>query len=131
MGLLDRHVDVLKSEEFVLGMSSGWKGEAGSKQEGMESTKICIVSKPSAKNWVGFTSIDQKIADAGVGAAMLGKIFPARCLVSYKRVTSTVKSSFDGRESSKDIEQLVVVGIEYLAAVDLVDIKIKPEVKAA
>ncbi|KAF0162998.1 MAG: hypothetical protein FD157_3516 [Rhodocyclaceae bacterium] len=122
MGLLDRHVSVLKSEEFVLGMSAGWKGE--DKQAGMESTKICIVATPSAKNWTGFTSVDQKIADASVGASMVGKVFPARCLVSYKRVTSTVKSTFDGRESSKDIEQLLVVGIEYIAPVDLVDIKV-------
>ena len=129
MGLLDRHVSVLKSEEFVLGMSGGWKGEG--EQAGMESTKICIVATPASKTWIGFTSVDQKIADAGVGVAMLGKLFPARCLVSYKRVTSTVKSTFDGRETSKDIEQLLVVGIEYMSPVDLVDIKIQSEKKAA
>ena len=123
MGLLDRHVSVLKSEEFVLGMSGGWKGEGD--QAGMESTKICIVSTPASKSWIGFTSVDQKIADASVGAAMAGKQFPARCLVSYKRVTSVVKSSYEGRETSKDIEQLVVVGVEYLAGVDLVDIVVK------
>lgn len=129
MGLLDRHVGVLKSEEIVLGMSAGWKGE--DKQAGMESTKICIVSTPSSKSWIGYTSIDQKISDASVGASMVGKVFPARCFVTYKRVSATVKSTFDGRETSKDIEQLVVTGIEYIAAVDFVDVKIRPEAKAA
>jgi hypothetical protein len=44
MGLLNRHVSELKSEEFVLGCSTGFKGEEGSRFAGIESTKIVIVS---------------------------------------------------------------------------------------
>ncbi len=45
MSLLSRHVSQLKSEEFVLGSSLGFKGEAGSRFAGIESTKlenVCI-----------------------------------------------------------------------------------------
>ncbi len=121
--LLSRHVSQLKSEEVVLGCSRGWKGEK--EQEGMESTKLCIVAQPSQKNYNGYSGIDQKIADASVGKSMEGKQFPARCLVSYERQVGVQKSTFNGRETSKDVELLVVVGIEYLCPVDLVDVKVK------
>lgn len=130
MGLLDRHVSVLKSEELVLGCSGGWKGEAGTKQADMESTKLVIVSESANKTWIGYTTVEQSIADASVGAAMSGKQFPARCYVSYKRVSAVEKKIFDGRETSRDVEKLVVVGLEYICGVDLVDIVIK-EKKAA
>lgn len=131
MGLLDKHVSVLKSEELVLGCSGGWKGEAGSKQEGMESTKLVIVSESASKTWIGYTTVEQSMADASVGESMVGKRFPARCYVSYKRVAAVEKKIFDGRETSKDVEKLIVVGLEYLCEVDLVDIVIKQEKKAA
>ncbi len=125
MSLLARHVAQLKSEELVLGCSSGFKGEAGTKFADIESTKICIVGAPSSKGYNGYTGIDQKIADASVGKAMEGKAFPARCLVTYERRTAVQKSSFEGRETQKDVELLVVVGIEYLSQVDFADVKAK------
>ena len=64
MSLLSRHVSELKSEEFVLGVSTGFKGEAGSRFEGLESTKLVIVAAPSSKNWTGFTAVEQSIGDA-------------------------------------------------------------------
>jgi len=130
MGLLDKHVSVLKSEELVLGCSGGWKGEAGTKQADLESTKLVIVSESANKTWIGYTTVEQSIADASVGSAMAGKQFPARCYVSYKRVAAVEKKTYEGRETSRDVEKLVVVGLEYLCAVDLVDIVIKDK-KAA
>lgn len=127
MSLLSRHVSQLKSEEFVLGCSAGFKGEAGTKFADIESTKICIVASPASKEYTGFTAIDQQIGDASVGASMRGKAFPARCLVTYERRTGVEKKSFEGRETTKDVEKLVVVGIEYLCQVDLVDVKVKPQ----
>ncbi len=124
MSLLSRHVSELKSEEFVLGASAGFKGEAGSRFEGLESTKLVIVAAPSSKNWTGFTAVEQTIGDAGVGAAMVGRQFPARCLVTYRRQTAVERKVIDGREISKDVEKLVVVGIEYLSPMDLVDVKV-------
>lgn len=131
MSLLSRHVSELKSEEFVLGVSTGFKGDAGSKFEGIESTKLAIVAAPASKNWTGFTAVDQTVADASVGLSMVGKQFPARCLVTYRRQTAVEKKVVDGREISKDVEKLVVVGIEYLSPVDLVDVKVSESKKAA
>lgn len=131
MGLLDKHVSVLKSEELVLGCSGGWRGEAGTKQADMESTKLVIVSESANKTWIGYTTVEQSLADASVGESMAGKQFPARCYVSYKRVAAVEKKVFEGRETSKDVEKLVVVGIEYLCPVDLVDVVIKQDKKAA
>ncbi len=130
MGLLSRHVSELKSEEFVLGVSHGFAGEAGSKLEGIESTKLSVVAVPSSKNWTGFVAIDQTIADVKVGQALKALQFPARCLVTYRRVTGVEKKSYEGREVSKDVEKLVVVGVEYLSPVDLVDVKVSDK-KAA
>ena len=124
MSLLSRHVSEIKSEEFVLGVSTGFRGAKGDKLEGIESTKLCIVAAPASKNWTGFTSIDQKISEAAVGEAMAGKQFPARCLLTYRRVTASESKSFDGRAVTQDVEKLVVVGIEYICPVDLVDIKV-------
>jgi hypothetical protein len=124
MGLLSRHVAELKSEEFVLGVSTGFTGDPDSKFKGIESTKIQIVSSPSSKNWTGYVAIDQTIADAKVGASMVGRLFPARCIVTYKRVAATEKKVVEGSTVTKDVEKLVVTGIEYLAQVDLVDVKI-------
>jgi hypothetical protein len=125
MSLLSRHVSELKSEEFVLGVSHGFKGEEGSRMAEVESTKLSIVAAPASKNWTGFTSIDQSIADESVGKAMIGKQFPARCLVTYRRVTASETKSYDGKAISKDVEKLLVVGIEYLSPVDIVDVKVK------
>lgn len=95
MSLLSRHVSELKSEEFVLGVSTGFKGEAGSRFEGLESTKLVIVAAPSSKNWTGFTAVEQSIGDAsGWVVAMIGKQFPARCLVTYRRQTAVEKRSW-------------------------------------
>jgi len=124
MSLLSRHVSELKSEEFVLGVSTGFAGEKGTRMEGIESTKICIVAAPSSKNWTGFTAIDQKIADAEVGKSMVGKAFPARCFITYRRVTASEKKVIEGREVASDVEKLVVTGIEYICQVDLVDVKV-------
>jgi len=130
MSLLSRHVSELKSEEFVLGLSTGFKGEANTAFEGIESTKIVIVSTPASKNWTGFTAIEQSIADSSVGAAMVGKAFPARCIVTYRRVAATEKKEVRGQLVTKDVEKLVVVGIEYVSQVDLVDVKV-PEKRVA
>ncbi|GAB2895645.1 hypothetical protein GCM10027046_26140 [Uliginosibacterium flavum] len=124
MSLLSRHVSELKSEEFVLGVSTGFTGEKGGRMEGIESTKITIVSTPASKNWTGYTAIDQKIADASVGESMKDKLFPARCFITYRRVTAVEKKVMDGREVSNDVEKLVVVAIEYICQVDLVDVKV-------
>ena len=124
MSLLSRHVSELKSEEFVLGVSTGFKGEDGSRFAGIESTKIAIVSTPASKNWTGFTAIEQSVSDSSVGESMKGKAFPARCMVTYRRVSSTEKKVVDGNAISKDLEKLVVVAIEHLAQVDLVDVKV-------
>lgn len=124
MSLLSRHVSELKSEEFVLGLSTGFKGEEKTKFEGIESTKIVIVSIPATKKWTGFTAIEQSIADSSVGAAMVGKEFPARCFVTYRRVAAVEKKAVEGQLVSKDVEKLVVVGIEYISQVDLVDVKV-------
>ena len=124
MSLLSRHVNELVSEEFVLGVSTGFKGDAGTRFEGIESTKITIVSTPSSKNWTGYVAIDQTVADAKVGEHMANKLFPARCNVFYRRVASTEKKTIDGNTTTKDVEKLVVFKIEYLAQVDLVDVKV-------
>ena len=124
MSLLSRHVSELKSEEFVLGVSTGFKGDAGTRFEGIESTKIVIVSSPASKHWTGFTAIEQAVADSSVGAAMVGKAFPARCLVTYRRVAAVEKKQQGEQLVTKDVEKLVVVGIEYVAQVDLVDVKV-------
>ncbi|MEI6628325.1 MAG: hypothetical protein WCN27_02845 [Alphaproteobacteria bacterium] len=124
MSLLSRHVNELVSEEFVLGVSTGFKGDVGSRFEGIESTKITIVSTPSSKNWTGYVAIDQTVADAKVGEQMASKSFPARCNVFYRRVASTEKKTIDGNTTTKDVEKLVVFKIEYLAQVDLVDVKV-------
>jgi hypothetical protein len=124
MSLLSRHVNELVSEEFVLGVSTGFKGDAGTRFEGIESTKITIVSTPSSKNWTGYVAIDQTVADAKVGEQMANKLFPARCNVFYRRVASTEKKTIDGNTTTKDVEKLVVFKIEYLAQVDLVDVKV-------
>lgn len=125
MSLLSKHIGEFKSEEFVLGMSGGFKGEAGTNFAGIESTKIVIVSTPASKNWHGFTAIEQKIADAEVGKSMEGRGFPARCMITYKRVSGTEKKQTDRGLIEADVEKLVVVAIEYLCQVDLVDIKIQ------
>lgn len=125
MSLLSRHVSQLKSEEVVLGVSHGFKGEEGTRMANIESTKLAIISAPSSKNWTGFVAIDQTIADESVGKAMQGKQFPARCLLTYQRVTATESKTYDGKTITKDVEKLVVVGIEYITPVDLVDIKVK------
>jgi len=130
MSLLSRHVSELKSEEFVLGLSQGWRSEPDAKVKA-ESTKLVIVAAPSSQKWTGFTAVEQSIADASVGESMVGKQFPARCLVTYRRQTAVEKKTYDGREISKDVEKLVVVGIEYLSAVDLVDVKVPDSRKAA
>jgi hypothetical protein len=122
MSLLSRHVSQLKSEEFVLGVSTGFKGDAGSKFDGIQSTKMEIVADPNSKNWTGFKGIEQTISDASVGASMVGKLFPARCLVTYRRVMATEKKQIEGNTINKDLEKLVVIGIEYICQVDLVDI---------
>ncbi len=124
MSLLSRHVSELKSEEFVLGVSGGFVGEAGTKFANLESTKLVIVAASASKNWTGFTAIEQSIADASVGASMKERSFPARCMVTYRRVTATEKKQVEGKEISKDVEKLVVTGIEYLSQVDLVDVKV-------
>lgn len=133
MGLLDRHVSSLRSEEFVLGCSLGFKGEAGSKFADIESTKIEIVSKPATKNWTGYKAVEQKVADESVGKAMAGKVFPARCLVTYERRSSTQSKTIDGKTVTSDIEVLVVTSMEYITPVDLVDVKVanQPEMKKA
>lgn len=125
MSLLSRHVSELKSEEFVLGVSHGFKGEQGTKMADVESTKLAIVSAPASKNWTGFTAIEQSIADESVGKAMVGKQFPARCLLTYRRVTASESKTYDGKTITKDVEKLVVTAIEYVCPVDLVDIKVK------
>jgi hypothetical protein len=122
MSLLSRHVSELKSEEIVLGVSTGFKGDAGSKFEGIESTKMEIIAKPAGKNWSGFKAIEQTIADASVGASMANKQFPARCLVTYRRVMATEKKQIEGNTVTKDVEKLVVIAIEHLAQVDLIDV---------
>jgi len=122
---------MLKSEEFVLGSSSGFVGEKDTKFAGIESTKICIVAPSGKRGWNGFTSVEHSIGNAKVGEAMVGKQFPARCLVSYQRVTAESKTMFEGRETTRDVEKLVVVGIEYLSPVDLVDVKVQSEKKVA
>jgi hypothetical protein len=127
MGLLSRHVSELKSEEFVLGVSSGYRSTEENEKSplfGLESTKLQIVSSSANKKWIGFVAIDQSIGDASVGEAMQGKQFPARCLVTYRRVSSTEKKVFEGKTIEKDIEKLVVTGIEYISQVDLVDVKL-------
>jgi hypothetical protein len=127
MGLLSRHVAELKSEEFVLGVSSGYVSDEKNEKSplfGLESTKLQIVSSSANKKWIGYVAIDQSIADATVGQSMNGKLFPARCLVTYRRVSSTEKKTFEGQTIQKDIEKLVVTGIEYICQVDLVDVKI-------
>lgn len=125
MSLLSRHVSELKSEEFVLGVSHGFKGEQGTKMADIESTKLAIVSAPASKNWTGFTAIEQTIADESVGKSMVSKQFPARCLLTYRRVTASETKTYDGKPITKDVEKLVVVAIEYLCPVDLVDLKVK------
>lgn len=124
MSLLSRHVSELRSEEFVLGVSTGFKGEDGSRFAGIESTKIMIVASPASKNWTGFTAIEQSVSDSSVGESMKGKAFPARCMVTYRRVSATEKKVVDGNAVSKDLEKLVVVAIEHLCQVDLVDVKL-------
>lgn len=124
MSLLSRHVSQLTSEEFVLGVSTGFKGEAGTRFDGIESTKIVIVSTPASKNWTGYTAIEQAVADSSVGAAMAGKAFPARCNVTYRRVAAVEKKQMGDQVVAKDVEKLVVVGIEYVSQVDLVDVKV-------
>ncbi len=125
MSLLSRHVAELKSEEFVLGVSAGWRSDGkDEKFKDLESTKIMIVSAPQSKTWNGFTAIEQSVGDASVGEAMKGKLFPARCFITYRRVTQTEKKVVGTNAVVKDIEKLVVVAIEYIAQVDLVDVKI-------
>ncbi|MCS0582041.1 hypothetical protein NX784_10605 [Massilia pinisoli] len=124
MSLLSRHVSELKSEEFVLGVSTGFKGEKGSKMEGIESTKIMIVSTPASKNWTGYTAIEQAVSNASIGESMTGRTFPARCMVTYRRVSAVENKTIENKTVSKDVEKLVVVGLEYLSAVDLVDVKV-------
>lgn len=125
MSLLSRHVSELKSEEFVLGLSHGFKGTLDGKD--VESTKITIVVAPSKKNWTGFTAIDHSVASEAVGKKMLDKQFPARCLVTYRRGSK----SANGKDAVKDLETLEVVDVEYLSAVDLVDVKVPESRKAA
>lgn len=125
MGLLDRHISSIKSEEFVLGVSTGFKGEAGTKFADIESTKMEIVSRPVSKNWTGFQATEKKLADASVGASMVGRQFPARCLVTFERRSDKKTTVNDGRSTTTDIEILVATGIEYICAVDLVDVKEK------
>lgn len=124
MSLLSQHVAVLKSEEFVLGVSHGFRGEAGSRFEGIESTKIMIVSTPASQNWSGYTAIEQAVADAKVGETLKNKKFPARCYINYKRVSATETKTYEGRQTSKDVEKLIVDSIEYISQVDLVDVKV-------
>jgi NH3-dependent NAD+ synthetase len=131
MSLLSRHVSELKSEEFVLGISGGFTGEKGSRFEGVESTKLEIVSRPASKTWNGFKGVEHGIADSSVGASMAERQFPARCMVTFRRVTAVETKTMDGKSVSKDIEKLVVTGIEYLSAVDIVDIKAELQKKAA
>lgn len=136
MSLLSRHVNELISEEFVLGVSHGFSRDAGEElggkklEKAIQSTKIVIVTPSASKSFTGYMAIEQKIADASVGAAMKDLQFPARCQVKYRRALTTQKSVMDGREVSKDVEILVVTGIQYMSAVDLVDVKV-PEKKAA
>lgn len=125
MSLLSRHVSQLQSEEFVLGVSHGFRGETGTRMEGIESTKLSIVAAPSSKNWSGFVSIDQTISDSKVGEALKNKAFPARCLLTYRRVTASESKNYDGRVVEKDVEKLVVTGVEYICQVDLVDVKVQ------
>jgi hypothetical protein len=129
MGLLSRHVSELKSEEFVLGCSVGWVGEkrtdaSGKELDALQSTKIEIVSQKASKNWTGYTGIMQSVADASVGASMVGRAFPARCIVTYRRVAATEKKTMEGSTIEKDVEKLLVVAMEYICQVDLVDVKI-------
>ena len=124
MSLLKQHVAEIKSNEIVLGVSGGFKGEAGSRFEGIESTKITVLAESGSKNWIGFTTIDQSIADASVGASLVGKEFPASCLVTYRRVAGTEKRLNDGVQTTKDVEKLLVVKIEYLCAADIVEKKL-------
>lgn len=124
MGLLDRHVSILKSEEYVLGASHGFRGESDSKFSGIESTKLSIVASPASKNWSGYTSVDQKMADASIGESLKDRQFPAKCLISYKRVTSSQNQVVDGRAVVKDVEMLVVVNVEYICPVDFQDAKL-------
>lgn len=132
MSLLNRHVSVLKSEEVVLGLSTGFSGETGTKFEGIQSTKLEIVAEPGSKNWTGFKAIEQTIGDASVGASMVGKLFPARCLLTYRRAMSTEKKQIEGNTITKDVEKLVVVGLEYICQLDLVDVVVakKPSTPA-
>jgi hypothetical protein len=92
--------------------------------EGIESTKLVIVSTPASKNWTGYTAIEQAVASAAVGESMIGRTFPARCVVTYRRVSAVENKTIDNKTVSKDVEKLVVVGLEYLSAVDLVDVKV-------
>ncbi len=124
MSLLSRHVSQLKSEEFVLGSSLGFKGEAGSRFAGIESTKLVIVAAPASKNWVGFTAVEKKIGSAEVGESMKGRAFPARCLVTYERKVTTENKVVENRAVSRDVEELVAIALEYICQVDLVDVKL-------
>ncbi|NTV93909.1 MAG: hypothetical protein HGA75_00635 [Thiobacillus sp.] len=126
MSLLSRHIAVLQSEEFVLGVSTGFRGDADSRFAGIESTKIVIVAAPASKNWIGYTTVEQSVADASVGESMVDKQFPARCRVTYKRVTASETKTYEGKSLTKDVEKLVVTGIEYLSPVDIVDCKVAP-----
>lgn len=128
MGLLDQHVSQLKSEEIVLGVSAPWYGK--DKQAGMESTGIEILARPGG-DWTGFRGVLQKVKDARIGEAMKGKQFPARCFVTYERQPGTMKSTYEGQASVKEVELLVVVGIEYICPLDVIELKIPPEKKAA
>lgn len=123
MSLLDQHVSELRSNEIVLGCTAGWRGEAGTKMEGMESTTIAMIARPDKKAWRGFNSVEHKVGSAEVGEYLQDKAFPAKCLVTYRRASSTEKKVVNGVETTKDVEKLVVTAIEWLCKVDLVEAK--------
>jgi hypothetical protein len=125
MGLLNKHVSELKSEELVLGTSGGWHGEVGSKNEGKQSTKIIIVSQSGKKDWNGFTAIEHGLTDASIGEGMKGKQFPARCVLTYRRLTVIDKKTYEGKTIESDVEKLVVIGVEYVCPVDFIDLKVQ------
>jgi hypothetical protein len=125
MGLLNKHVSELKSEELVLGTSGGWHGEAGSLNEGKQSTKIVIVAQSGKKDWNGFTAIEHGLKTASVGEAMKGKQFPARCVLTYARLTVIDKKTFEGKTIESDVEKLVVTAVDYVCPVDFIDLKVQ------
>jgi hypothetical protein len=115
MSLLSDHVVTFDLKEVVLGVSTKpYTGEAGTKMEGIESFKFSVMAKPNQKNWNGWDSTIQKVGNASLAKPLMGKQFPAQCIISYTRETTSQTKEYDGKSVSSDLEKLVPVNIQYL-----------------